>query len=727
MRRCLLLLVALATIPSTFALPPGEFPIAPLPIGAAPYERRHPEVASSNDTFLAVWEDSRVVPNQPRLWGARVTRGGALLDPTGFPIVAFPPNSLIGSHMRAVVSDGTDFLVVWADDGDHLGLAKVTAAGKVTIAPDPKMGGDGAVAVWTGGSYAVFVTDAPTVPFVGVGVGAATIDRDGNVLNRLTIGLNVRSISVAMNRNKTDVLLGWLEVGNTAIHVAPISVQQIESGGVTPPPAALLTNPGGIPTSIGIASDGFNVFAAFLDEGTTPGRYRGLVLDSQGFPQSPIVTLGLASAFPTRPNVSWNGAEYLVTFKDNNDQGRLQKFAADGTQLIPTPMVVSAPVTDITVASLPGLDDSLVVWNDQQGSVQEVSADIVSPSTLPFHLTAHVLLSASFADRSEAPVVWRGNHYLAAWRDALEFARVVFGRFTADGVPLDGSGVLVGSGGSSAPPSLASNGRTAVIAWLDINGVASSFINEAGEVSRLSYNFPGGLPSVHWNGQQYLVAWRSTQSQLLGLRINGSGQLIDNAPITIAPSSGQPFIGWTGNSYVIAYQEIPDCAPSCGTAPILWAQLVSSGLTAIGGRIQLSEPSAGTPAVADGVGGTLIVWPRTVGDSTTLRGVRVLNGTVLDSLNGFEIGAALQASVFGSAAGWGVVSGPYLWVVSRNGAVSPRFPQFPFVPAGAHSAVVFGGPAPLVVYRRDPVGSEQMMQVVAHYAFSPKRERAAKH
>jgi len=727
MKRCLLLIVVLATIPSTFALPPGEFPIAPLPVGAAPYERRRPEVAASNEHFLAVWEDARVNPNQPRLWAARVTRGGLLLDPTGIFITSFAEGSLIGTHIRSVASDGTDFLVAWSDDNGSLGLAKVTADGKVVIAPDPRMGGENAILLWTGHLYAIFVTDRPTVPFVGGGVGAAAVDRDGNVLVRSSVGIqSVRSISAVLNGNGGAIYFAWLEVGSSAVHIAQIAPGQLESGSVTTIPNNAFDSPGGVPTNLSIATDGLDIFAAWVDESLTPNVYKARRFDSNGQPLTPVITLGTASVFTMRPTVTWNGAEYLVTYKDVNELGILQRVAQNGSLTAP-PIIVSGPVTDITAASPRNLDDSIVVWNDFQGPVFEVSANIISPATNLFRLPGNVLLSSSFAARSEARVLWRGNHYLAAWSDALDSTRVMFGRFTVDGVPLDGSGVQVGSSLTGAPPALASNGTTAVVAWVDINGVSSSFIDAAGRVSRISYDFPGGEPAVNWNGQQYLIVWRSNTGRLLGLRVSGAGQLIDNQPVDIAPFPSRPYLGWTGSGYVAFSQVLALCAPPCSqTGPIL-AQLISPALTAVGSPIQISDDLALPPSLADGPGGTLIVWPRLAGTTATLRGVRIFNGAVLDSLNGFAIGAAPDATVYGSPAGWGVVSGSSLWLVSRNGTVSARLPQFPFVPAGARASVVLGGPEPLVVYRRAPIGSEQMNVVVAHYAFTPGRQRAAKH
>src|SRR5215510_14289937 len=106
MKRCMMLLVALATIPSTYALPAGEFPIAVRQIGLAPHARRHPEVAANPSQFLVAWEDARVISNQPWLWAARVTRDGKLLDPTGLSMTSFAADSLIGTHIRTVASDG---------------------------------------------------------------------------------------------------------------------------------------------------------------------------------------------------------------------------------------------------------------------------------------------------------------------------------------------------------------------------------------------------------------------------------------------------------------------------------------------------------------------------------------------------------------------------------------------------------------------------------------------
>jgi hypothetical protein len=716
MKRCLLLLVALATMPSTYALPPGEFPLAPLPKGPAPYERRRPEVAANQNGFLTVWEDARVTPGQPRIWAARVSRDGALLDPTGIRVATMAAGSTLGTHFRSVATDGTDFLIAWVDQ-NRLGLAKVAGDGTLIPLPDPAMAAGDASIVWIGDVYAVFVNDGGTIK-------VATVGRDGRVITRSVVGLNtVSTFSTATNDDKTLVYIGWLQGGDNSLRVAPIPSFQIRGGAISPPVVFEPTGSNGFPSQIDIGSNAGVVLAVWIDTEPNPHVYRAQVLEGNGFAIGPVITLGDASASSVPPTVVWNGSEYVVTYKGLDEAARFVRIAPDST-ILGAPTIISANVADVTIGTTG--DDSLVVWIEQRGSFMPLYADILNSGQSLLALPAPLLVSVSFADRSDAVVAWRGTHYLGVWRDLTDVSRAVVGRFSADGVPLDGTGVSINSGLAASPPVMASNGSTAVVAWLDLDGVSSSFVDQAGGASRRAFGFPGGLPAVNWNGQQYLVAWRSPNGLLLALRITGAGATIDGQAVIVGPVSSAPFIGWTGNSYVVVYREEAICPPLCGTFS-LWAQFVSAGLTPIGSPIKLSDDQVAPPVLADGPSGTLVVWPRTVGGSTTLRGVRILNGAVLDPLNGFEIGAATYATVYASPAGWGVVSGPYLWAISKNGAVTPRTLAFPFVPLGARSTVVLGGPAPLVVYRREPVGAEQMMQVVARYVTGPARHRVVRH
>jgi hypothetical protein len=219
--------------------------------------------------------------------------------------------------------------------------------------------------------------------------------------------------------------------------------------------------------------------------------------------------------------------------------------------------------------------------------------------------------------------------------------------------------------------------------------------------------------------------WTTPQGQLVGLRLGPGGNLIDQQPISIAPMRNSPLLAWTGSAYV-AVSTLVECPVLPCQGAWIVSQPFTAALTPIGGQTFLSNPTGGQPAVAQSATGVLVVWSSTVNGTTTLRAVRIINGQPVDPLNGFEIGPGTDPTAYGSGSGWTVVSGPYTWSIDRNGAAGGRRLSYPFVPAGAHSAVVFGGPAPLVVYRREPVGNEQMMQVLARYV-SPPRQRAVQH
>jgi hypothetical protein len=733
MKRCLLLLVALTTISSTFALPTGEFPIAPRATALAPHDRRNLMLAANDDLALAVWEDFRVDPNAPpRIWATRFRRDrNEVLDPTGISVVALPAAE--GSALRAVSTDGTDFLVAWTE-GRKLKFARILANGTVVAVPDTNTEAElVSIAFGSGGYFVTFTFPA------GLNKSAQSVEllilfKDGTVARRagtIVTSTGVLGLDAAMSAHDTFLYVAWVDSGDSGVHAASFLTSALQVGTVVPPsqvPQGFF--PGGVASQLHMATNGTDIVTVWYDPTVNPPVYRIRRFDGNGLALGPITTIEQAPFVPTNPalDIDWDGAQYVAAFEALDGSLQAVRYDGNAVRTDGSPLTLVSPViTGVALAASPFFQGSTIAWMSSLTNGAQVAADFLSPSgTLNFR-PSNIPLSASQVDRSDAIVLWRGDHYLAAWQDAANVNHTVLGRISVDGQPLDGSGVDVSVGTAAGTPVLASNGHTAVVAWLDFGGVAASFVDEAGHVERRMFDFPGGVPSVNWNGQQYAVFWRSSQGQLLALRMTGSGALIDQEPVTIAPISGAPFVGWTGNSYVVAFHQLASCFPACPADAKLFAQLVSPSLVAIGSPIQLSDPVAGTPSIGDGPAGALIVWPRTSGNTTTLRAVRVVNGAVLDPMNGFVIGDGTNATVYGSAAGWGVVAGPYLWIVSRNGAITPRLTVFPFVPVGARASVVLGGPAPLVIYRRPPVGSEQMMQVVGRYLLTTPRERAVHH
>ena len=87
-------------------------------------------MAFDGTNFLVVWADGRSGPSYD-IYGARVSRAGAVLDGAGIPI----STAANDQFAPAVAFDGTNFLVVWTDGRSGASYdiygARVSRAGAV--------------------------------------------------------------------------------------------------------------------------------------------------------------------------------------------------------------------------------------------------------------------------------------------------------------------------------------------------------------------------------------------------------------------------------------------------------------------------------------------------------------------------------------------------------------------------------------------------------------------
>src|SRR6185295_10848386 len=102
--------------------------------GTSTGDRFSPAVAASKVDYLVVWQDTRDLEKLGTdIYGARVTTAGAVSDPTGIAISTAANNQ----SSPALAFNGTDYVVVWADERnlDASGLdiygTRVSSAGIV--------------------------------------------------------------------------------------------------------------------------------------------------------------------------------------------------------------------------------------------------------------------------------------------------------------------------------------------------------------------------------------------------------------------------------------------------------------------------------------------------------------------------------------------------------------------------------------------------------------------
>ena len=102
-------------------------------ISSAPYREEEPSIAFGGGNYLVVWNYWIAYGYESRIYGARVTPDGVVLDPGGIPI------SMAATYRfrPSVAFDGTNYLVVWDDARNTYGhycdiyAARVTPSGSV--------------------------------------------------------------------------------------------------------------------------------------------------------------------------------------------------------------------------------------------------------------------------------------------------------------------------------------------------------------------------------------------------------------------------------------------------------------------------------------------------------------------------------------------------------------------------------------------------------------------
>ena len=102
----------------------------PFAICTAPEWQMLPSIACDGTNYLVTWSDFRDGPDYPDVYAARVTAGGTVLDPDGFPVVSGP----WGQGWSSAAFDGTNYLLTWLDDQSGYGdifAARLTPAGVV--------------------------------------------------------------------------------------------------------------------------------------------------------------------------------------------------------------------------------------------------------------------------------------------------------------------------------------------------------------------------------------------------------------------------------------------------------------------------------------------------------------------------------------------------------------------------------------------------------------------
>jgi hypothetical protein len=301
------------TSPSGAVVTPAGFRIS-----TAANAQMAPVVAFDGTNHLVVWEDNRSGNNA--IYGARVNPAGTILDGAGFAISA---PSRISAKDPAVVFDGTNFFVVWADVLDQqqtISGARVSPAGVVL---DP-----------------------------------------ANIV--ISTGEDRQTPAVAFNG--TNYLVGWYQ--QVGFRYLDTFAARVSAAGTVLGDPIQIDPPGADAGPPAIASDGTNFLVVI--SGSSVSGYRvspaGVVIGD------PTIIGNAPERIEFGASAAFDGANYLVVWSSHPyDGSEVGSGDIYGARLSPDGTVIDA--VDIPISTGPGQQNSpavvfngsfLVVWRDER-------------------------------------------------------------------------------------------------------------------------------------------------------------------------------------------------------------------------------------------------------------------------------------------------------------------------------------------------------------------------
>ena len=563
---------------------------AGIAISIAGGNQTRPEPVFDGVGYLVVWQDERSGPAD--IYGARVSVGGNVLDPTGIPI----STAANDQSSPDVALDGTNCLVVWSDmrgganadiygtrvnvEGSVLDTAgiPISTATNNQSTPDIAFDGKNYLVVWGDNRNDNYYYD---VYGARVTAGGTVLDPSGIVISNAA---NTQG-QPAVAFDGTNYLVVWYDnrsAGYSDVYGARVSLggSALDTAGIAMSSAA---NDQYFPA---IAFDGTNYLVVWTDyrsrcfyNGDIYGARvsaNGSVIDESG------IAISTAAYDQLHPAVVLNGTDYLVVWEDwrsrsNDIYGA--RVSPGGTVLDTAGIAISTAVDDQSYPAI-AFDGTncLVVWHDlRSGGSYDIYGARVSPGGTVLD-TAGIAISTAASDQCLPAIAFDGMNYLVVWQDYRSGSSYdIYGaRVSAGGSVLDASGIAISTAAYyQGYPAIASDGTNYLVVWQDYRSGSSydiygARVSEGGSVLDLggiaisSAANTQEMPAIGFDGTNYLVVWEDNRSgnyyyDIYGARVSVGGSVLDPTGMAISTASGNqeyPTIArGPANCLLIAYDS----------------------------------------------------------------------------------------------------------------------------------------------------------------------------
>jgi hypothetical protein len=285
-------------------------------------------------------------------------------------------------------------------------------------------------------------------------------------------------------------------------------------------------------------------------------------------------------------------------------------------------------------------------FNGDDQIVSRPLSDLAAPSTI---------ISLGAPPQHAHALFWTTTGYAAVWSEFAPNERVVVGRLTANGRPLDGAGlrlhdVTTEQRGIAA----ASNGTNVYVVWTE--ATASTFESEVHNVYGAFVTLdPAITPltatvrllgtsasdaTVAWDGSQFVVLWIRPGLGTSAIRIDTTGASKDALPFDVTPPSAgsvcerQPVLSWNGSAWLLVRKV---GLFGCGSFSLA-GQRLSPELVPVGAPVAMAGPSPSSInglSVTESGGVWLVAWSDGVFPQSRMFTARVdAGGNLLDGAGG---------------------------------------------------------------------------------------------
>ncbi len=601
------LLLVFVSLPALAAISP-EHGVGAEALALAPGQRTRPRIACNDHGCLVVWSDSR--GDMPSLMGARVDGDGLLIDPIGFVITT-------RAVAYALVSTGSDYLLVWCEDWNAplISAATINTEGEIRYNPrNPIASGIEPDLAWNG-SHALLVSADGNGDSQS---GALLLEADGTPAGQPPSPIPGSMPSVASDGD--EFLVAWHD-GSRDWRVM---VQTYDAeGGPRDEFVASQTVPDEYLSSIEVTSDGSR-FLVIL--GVSNRYWLTRVFDPDGQPASEIHELRpLESDAVADPVAVWNGSQFMVLYDTTSLASGLEPadvalltLTPEGTEAIPVRNLGSS-LDERTPSLALNAGIPIAVWTERADlnpghrGTTAVTLAVLDPSG---SLTSREYISYGIACQDQ-PAAAAGNGInLVAWQERTgleQTGHIFYGRLDQALQRLDGRGVPLPGSGDQKWPELAYDGTDFLVAWYEDAHVMAIGIHPDGSLASsqpvvvgeaLEEVYGTRLLAVLWDGRSYVAFWPDRRGVLVASRLARTGDPIGPTPIEISTDTYagdvDPTVAWNGEEYLVAWTSIQPwtcpvlCPSQIGVAR---ARRLSSELIPVGVQIDLDEPGSGEPAV----------------------------------------------------------------------------------------------------------------------------------